>query len=562
MDGAQSPRLQVDGEGSERQLQAVLFALVTLGYVDGSFDPEEREVIEETIGELVDSWIGEPGVYDLLDPELVASIKGYEKRQLFDALGAMDRSLARLMATEVGAEENREGFISSRLLLGCFEVLTALDAQQRRALLGLVDRLIAADGVIHPAELRFREALVSSLVEHPSPPPRSRDTPFHFEVQREPIPLAAPFQHPLLDEIERPYPTAARALRKAAEADIRLMERAMATLQDLRGSGWGRLNGVPRIDALEGQEPFVDTLVYVFPPAPTRRTDYIIVGDLHGCYGCLKAVLAQTDFFGRVQRYRRDPAQHPDVRLILLGDYLDRGRWAFEGVVRLVLRLFVEYPEHVVPLVGNHEWLIEKGPSILSSVAPADALTRWSGQLPRAFFPTAKALFDQLASVVLIDRIVVVHGGVPRDEVMDTWPGLAGFNQAAVRFQMCWSDPVMLAKVSREMQASTQRFAFGMDQLVAFLDAVGARVMIRGHEKVATGFRAEYDDGWYRLFTVFSAGGFNNLDLPESLDYRYVQPSFLLLEERAGRFVLNPVRIAWERFNDRSTNRYLETLPP
>jgi hypothetical protein len=552
--------LALEDAKAQRQLQAVLFALVTLGYVDGSFDPRERRLVEETIGELVEGWLGRFAELGSLTPEALGSLRRSYRQQLFEVLGSIDQSLARLMATEVGVEDERERFISSRLMLGCFEALTFLSEKERQALLGFVDRLIAADGVVHSSELRFREALVSNLLRRPAPRTPPVERPFHFSVEREPLPIDAPFEPPLLAEVERPFPSGGRALRKAAEADIRLMLRAQKALLRLRDGSWGRLDSAPNVEALVGQEPFVDTLVHVFPPSERRRTDYIVVGDLHGCYGSLKAVLAQTDFFGRVARFRRDPAAHPDVKLILLGDYLDRGLWSFEGVLRLVLTLFVEFPEHVIPLVGNHEWLVEQGPAIRSSVMPADAVERWTPHLPKEYFQTAKTLFDQLGSVVLIDRIVVVHGGVPRQEVIERWHGLSGFNDAMVRFQMSWSDPVMLAEVSAEMQASTQRFAFGMDQFQSFMDALGARVMIRGHEKAPEGFKAEYDDGRYRLFTVFSAGGFNNRDLPEHLDYRRLHPSFLVLSEREGRFVANPVRIAWERFNDPSSNRYLEVL--
>ena len=118
----------------------------------------------------------------------------------------------------------------------------------------------------------------------------------------------------------------------------------------------------------------------------------------------------------------------------------------------------------------------------------------------------------------------------------------------------------MLAAVPEKLQQQTQRFAFGMDQFAAFMDAIGARVMIRGHEKVPGGFRVVYDDGWYRLYTLFSAGGFNNRDLPDNLDYRFTNPKFLFVEERDGRFTANSVRIAWERFNDPETNPFLAVL--
>jgi hypothetical protein len=552
--------LIIEESNAERQLQAVLFALITLGYVDGSFDPEERQFIEDTIGELVEGWIHRSGAYAHLDPALRESMARYEKRHLFAVLDAIDQSLAKLMDTEVSVEDDREAFVSSRLMLRCFETLSELTAAQREHLLGLVDQLIEADGVVHPAELRFRDALVSELVTQPAPAAPAPAPPFALSLEREPLPAPRDFAHPFVAKGERPFPNARRPRKKMADADIRLMRKAQVALQDLRRDGWGRLAGVSDVNALAGQAPFVDTLVHAFPPDPERRCDYILVGDLHGCYGSLKAVLAQSDFFGRVERHRRDPTRHPDVKLIFLGDYLDRGHWSWEGVVRLVLRLFVEYPRYVIPLVGNHEWLVQRGSRTLSSVMPADAILRWNQHLPEAYFAAAKALFDSLGSVVLIDRVMVVHGGIPRQSVLDRWNGLSSLNDPTVRLEMCWSDPVMLATVAPDLQERNQRFAFGIDQFAAFMDAVGARVMFRGHEKVPAGFRVDYEDGWYGLYTVFSAGGYNNQDLPEYVDYRQVQPSFVLLQEREGRFSANPVRIEWERFNTPETNPFLAEL--
>jgi len=44
---------------------------------------------------------------------------------------------------------------------------------------------------------------------------------------------------------------------------------------------------------------------------------------------------------------------------VLLGDYIDRGRFSYNGVLRAVMQLFLAAPEHVFPLRGNHEYYIQ-----------------------------------------------------------------------------------------------------------------------------------------------------------------------------------------------------------
>ena len=102
--------LVLDEAHSERQLQAILFTLVTLGYIDGSFDPSERRFIEEKIQELVDVWISESDFYHDLDPGFVESVKQYEKQNLLEVLDSIDQSLSGLMETEVGIDDKLDEF--------------------------------------------------------------------------------------------------------------------------------------------------------------------------------------------------------------------------------------------------------------------------------------------------------------------------------------------------------------------------------------------------------------------------------------------------------------------
>jgi hypothetical protein len=48
--------------------------------------------------------------------------------------------------------------------------------------------------------------------------------------------------------------------------------------------------------------------------------------------------------------YRKDPAREPFPMLVLLGDYIDRGFFSLNGVLRTVLQLYVTAPELVVVL--------------------------------------------------------------------------------------------------------------------------------------------------------------------------------------------------------------------
>lgn len=68
----------------------------------------------------------------------------------------------------------------------------------------------------------------------------------------------------------------------------------------------------------------------------------IVIGDIHGCAQALEALL------GAIQ-------PQSDDRLVLLGDYIDRGEQSREVIERL---LSLEYECRLVPLLGNHELML------------------------------------------------------------------------------------------------------------------------------------------------------------------------------------------------------------
>ena len=94
--------------------------------------------------------------------------------------------------------------------------------------------------------------------------------------------------------------------------------------------------------AFAGQDPFLDGHVYVVAPKPGLAYELLVLGDLHGCYSCLKAALMQADFFAKVQAHHDDPEKNPRMMLVFLGDYIDRGRFSYNGILRTVMQLFVD----------------------------------------------------------------------------------------------------------------------------------------------------------------------------------------------------------------------------
>ena len=68
----------------------------------------------------------------------------------------------------------------------------------------------------------------------------------------------------------------------------------------------------------------------------------LAVGDIHGMYQKLLSLMDQVQF---------NPAE--DL-LVFLGDYIDRGSQSLE-CLDYVMDLCKQYPERVIPLLGNHE---------------------------------------------------------------------------------------------------------------------------------------------------------------------------------------------------------------
>jgi hypothetical protein len=286
-----------------------------------------------------------------------------------------------------------------------------------------------------------------------------------------------------------------------------------------------------------------------------------VLGDLHGCYSCLKAAIHQSNFMEKVRRFKADPEHNPDVRLVLLGDYIDRGRFSYNGVLRTILNLYLTVPEHVVVLRGNHEYYIEYQGKVYGGVRPAEAINSMSEPAAgRGVHPLPRLLRGHAEHAALRPAAVRARRHPPRQPDRREVEGPLGpqprghpLPDAVERPQQGRDGPRRAAEGQRPLrlrppavsQASWARSA--------------ANVLIRGHEKVNSGFRSQWNDEDFRLFTLFSAGGADNDDLPEDSNYREVRPMALTITSRDGVVAATPWAIDYKRYQDPKLNNFFDT---
>ncbi len=367
--------------------------------------------------------------------------------------------------------------------------------------------------------------------------------------------------HPFFAGFEQHYSADPGRIREQAAADLKLMEQFVGQLDAQRRAGAGKLRGASSVAALADQRPFLDGHVYVHPAAPGARYELTVLGDLHGCYSCLKAALLQADFFAKLEAWRADRSK-PEPKLILLGDYIDRGMFSYNGVLRTVMQLYLSAPEHVFVLRGNHEYYIEYQGRIYGGVKPAEAINSLYGHMPGEVFEAYMRMFEELPNLLFFDRMMFVHAGIPRDaDIKAKVSDLASLNDPELRFQMLWSDPSSADFIPDELQAQNARFPFGRLQFDAFMQKLGCTMMVRGHEKVDEGFRSVYPDNPITLLNLFSAGGADNNDLPEHSSYRAVTPMACTIHLADGQPRIVPWEIDYKRFNDPVRNRFFASTP-
>lgn len=546
---------------AETQMRAVIFYLTTFGYIDGDFDLSEKAFVSGYIGRLirhrVDSAASAPT--GLVRDEMI----GKYERHFAEVFQSTDAQVKDLFTESVAEGENQDDFVFAKLKLRCFEFFKTFDKNNQEQLMETIDELVNADGQVHPAEEKFRSELAALLHEElgielvdegnvPKP---------ELNVNQETELFRSSENHPFFAQFEHHYTAAPERLQAQVTADRKLIDEVIGVLAQQRAAGAGRLNGKHSVlefmDQTPHVDPFLDGHVYVHPPQPGVVYELTVLGDLHGCYSCLKAALMQSDFFGKVNRYRSDPKNNPFPKLILLGDYIDRGLFSYHGVLRAAMQLYLRAPEHVVLLRGNHEYYLEHQGKVYGAVRPSEAMDTLRPHFSVEVFRHYMQLFDALPNMLFFDQILFVHAGIPRDRTLkEKFKDLSSLNQWDIRFEMMWSDPSLADVIPAALQDQSARFPFGRLQCQSFLRRLGCHTIVRGHEKIDEGFRRVYDEDGQLLISLFSSGGVQNDDLPEDSSYRSVVPMALTLTWQNGQGQISPWRIDYRPYNDPSRNHF------
>ena len=550
-------RFSDDPELAERQMRALITYLTAFGYIDGQFDDAERDYVKSYVARLVEHRVGQRA--EAASAEVRSELVGRHTAHFLALFEEVDAEVQSLFTEAVATGEDIHRFVHARLELRCYEIFGSFDADMQRDLFAATGDLLWADGTAHPAEERFRQGLIDLLHGE-------------IDIDADDIELVSATNavvlgetplsprvddHPFFARIERHYAKDPKVLAEQAKSDGALMTAVRDSLATMRERGKDRLRGHHDVGDFATSKPFLDRFVHIVPALPDRRYELVVLGDLHGCYSCLKAAVMQADFFGKLEAFRADPTNNPDIKLVLLGDYIDRGQFSYNGVLRAAMQLHLHAPEHVFVLRGNHEYYVEHQGKIHGGVRPAEAIQTLEPFAPPGLFQSLMHLFDEMPQTLVFDRVLFAHAGIPRDStIADVWQDLSSLNHPKIRFEMLWSDPSEADFIPPLLQDKNARFPFGHRQFRNFMARLGTHTMVRGHEKVENGFKRSIDDGVMLLCTLFSSGGAHNNDLPPRSSYRTVIPKALTVRHEDGHTTLTPWAIDYARYNDPLRNQF------
>jgi protein phosphatase len=178
-----------------------------------------------------------------------------------------------------------------------------------------------------------------------------------------------------------------------------------------------RKEGFHRVHHLSGVEEIEAATIERRPLWTDRRGDhgpFDIVGDVHGCYDELAALLGEL---GYAVDENGTGAHHPGGRrAVFVGDLVDRGP-ATPAVLRLVMGMVA--CGDALCIAGNHEAKLLRalrGANVTTGHGLAESLAQLGAE-PQAFRDEVVTFVDGLVSHYVLDegRLVVAHAGLRED---------------------------------------------------------------------------------------------------------------------------------------------------
>jgi hypothetical protein len=283
-----------------------------------------------------------------------------------------------------------------------------------------------------------------------------------------------------------------------------------------------------------------------------EKYEYYFIGDIHSDVTSLRAILNSCNFFNTMTKSK-------NIRLIFLGDYVDRGKSHLE-TIELVLLLKYLFPNSCYLLKGNHDGGYIDDEVVLcvkkqESVGEAGYflyhvfnLTKHNPNFSIETVHNYIKFFNSLCNIALVGfkdiNILAVHGGIPRPKIINNestyFSYIKSLSQLAdenivdelnktIFHNMLWSDP---KDIINEKSLLKARFDFNQEQFNEFINILGVDLLVRGHEAVENGV-TQFFNG--RLYTIFSSGKISN-ESNENTNmhtaYNNVSPKILKLQNK------------------------------
>ncbi len=226
-----------------------------------------------------------------------------------------------------------------------------------------------------------------------------------------------------------------------------------------------------------------------------RGVMLFVVGDIHGDIISLKE-LWRTFNFDKILS-----ENNSDEIIVFLGDYVDRGTYSFETLITL-LQVKASNPSNIILLRGNHEPPHDLIP--YPHDLPYQLELRF-GEKWHDIYMKIMELFQEMPHAALIRKeLFLVHGGIPVNTTSIDEISAAHmlYPKENILEQLLWNDPDDYIG-DYVISPRGAGYLFGINVTNNFLQEVGVKAIIRGHEP-CEGFKLNHKG---KVVTLFSRNG-------------------------------------------------------
>jgi hypothetical protein len=219
----------------------------------------------------------------------------------------------------------------------------------------------------------------------------------------------------------------------------------------------------------------------------TNAKQAVFVGDLHGDCSMVKRL--EQDFL------------KDDTVIVFLGDFIDRSPKDCKGgsidTFLSIVDMKISHPENVFTLRGNHETF--RHYPFQPHDFPVELLKRFgedrSEELSQSFYEC----FDHLPLFLFTPNgVFSSHGGILKKAASKEDLFKIQSSDIDAVLDLTWGDPAVVKTFRGTISEKTN---FTHAEFKGFLEAIGAKMMLRGHDYNTNG-RSLFDD---RLLTIFTS---------------------------------------------------------